>query len=88
MTKKEKLMMIKQLGMTHLLYYIKWRVANMFSTPSGQKLLKDAYRYKPLEDIILHWMNDENKIIDYLDAADREWKEICTTQENISQTDQ
>jgi hypothetical protein len=87
MTKKEKLMMVKQLGMTHLLYHIKRKVIDMFSTPSGQKLLKNIYEDKPLEDIILHWMNDENKIIDYLDAAEKGWKEKCTTQENINQTD-
>lgn len=91
MTKKEKLMMVKQLGMTHLLYYIKKTVIDMFSTSSGQKLLKDVYGDKPLEDIILHWMYDENKIIDYLDAAEKECKERlqCTqyTEEGKNQTD-
>ena len=91
MTKREKLMMIKQLGMTHLLYHIKRKVINMCSIPSGQKLLKYVYGDKPLEDIILNWMCDENKIIDYLDSAEKECKEILKDkrqwEENTNQTD-
>ena len=73
-------MMVKQLGMTHLLYHIKREVINRFS--SRQNVLKNVYGDKSLEDIILHWMNDENKIIDYLDAAERDYKEKLKDKNN------
>ena len=90
-TKKEKLMMIKQLGMTYILYYLRKRTTEIFSTPSGKDTLRSIYGNISLEDIILNWLCDEDTIIDYLDSAERDYKEKLKDkrqwQENTNQTD-
>lgn len=66
MTKEEKIMIVKQLGMMHVLYRAKKNVMNILTKYES---LTELYKRtgKTIEDTMLLWMEDEERLIYYLD---------------------
>lgn len=67
-TEKEAIMMIKQLGMMHILYHMRGRVAKMMHDFSH---MREILGNIPPEKVILHWLNTENNLINHLSS----WEE-------------
>lgn len=67
-TEKEAIIMTKQLGMMHILYYMRGHVEKMMHDFEHiREMLGDI----PPEKVILNWLNTENNLINYLSA----WEE-------------
>lgn len=66
MTKEEKIMIVKQLGMMHVLYRVK---KDLMNTLTKYESLTELYKRtgKTIEDTMLSWMEDEERLIYYLD---------------------
>jgi hypothetical protein len=66
MTKEEKIMIVKQLGMMHVLYRAK---KNVMNTLTKYESLTELYKRtgKTIEDSMLSWIEDEERLIYYLD---------------------
>lgn len=66
MTKEEKIMIVKQLGMMHVLYRVKKAV---MTTLTKYESITELYQRtgKTIEDTMLSWMEDEERLIYYLD---------------------
>lgn len=68
---KEAIIMTKQLGMMHILYYMRGQVARMMHDFEHiRKLLEN----KPPEKVILKWLDTENNLINYLSAWEENYK--------------
>ena len=70
MTKEEKIMIVKQLGMMHVLYRAK---KNVMNTLTKYESLTELYKRtgKTIEDTMLLWMEDEERLIYYLDNSEK-----------------
>jgi len=67
-TEKEAIIMVKQLGMMHILYYMRVKVYHLLH---DFEHIRELLGNKPPEKVILSWINTENKLFEHLSA----WEE-------------
>ena len=70
-TEKEAIIMTKQLGMMHILYYMRGHVAKMMHDFSH---MREMLGNLPPEIVILNWLNTENNLINHLSAWEENYK--------------
>ena len=68
---KEAIIITKQLGMMHILYYMRGHVAKMMHDFSH---MREMFGNIPPERVILDWLNTENNLINYLSAWEEKYK--------------
>lgn len=70
-TQHEAIIMTKQLGMMHILYYMRVKVERMVRDFSH---LREILGNLPPERVILSWLNTENNLINHLSAWEENYK--------------
>lgn len=63
--------MTKQLGMMHILYFMRGRVAKIMHDFNN---MREMLGNLPPEKVILNWLNTENNLIDHLSAWEENYK--------------
>lgn len=70
-TEKEAIIMVKQLGMMHILYYMRGQVERMMHDFEHiGKMLGN----KPPEKVMLSWLNTENRLFEHLSEWEGNYK--------------
>ena len=70
-TEKEAIIMTKQLGMMHILYYMRGQVERMMR---DFEHIREMLGNKPPEKVMLSWLNTENRLFEHLSAWEENYK--------------
>lgn len=68
---KEAIIMTKQLGMMHILYYMRRQVASLMHDFSH---MRELLGNKPPELVILNWLSTENRLFEHLSSWEENYK--------------
>lgn len=69
-TQHEAIMMIKQLGMMHILYYMRVKVYHLLK---DFEQIREMLAGKTPEQVILSWINTENRLIEHLSEWEKNY---------------